>query len=80
MHLYNYGVCLFNTGKSQQAETVYKKLIEIDSSYADAYYQLGMVYLGLAKNQEAKSALTKFIQLDPNNPNAATAKEILKSL
>lgn len=78
--LYNYGVSLFNLGNSQKALEVFNRLIDIDPKYADGYYQLGLTYLGLGDNPKAKAAFEKQIELDPDGVNAATAREILKSL
>lgn len=77
---YNYGVCLMNLGKNEQAKEVLGKLISLDENYSDAYYQLGIIYIGLGDSTKAKEFLQKFIDMDPENQNASTAKEILKSL
>ena len=77
---YNYGVCLVNTGKKEEAQEVFERLLAIDSYYSDGYYQLGIILLGSGDSAKAKTLLLKFVELDPNNSNAALAKEILKSL
>lgn len=78
--LYNYGACLVNLGKTDEAKRVFQKIIALDPGYPDAYYQLGIIYLGLNDNSKAGEFLKKFTELDPKNPNAAVAKEILESL
>ncbi|MFW6173923.1 MAG: tetratricopeptide repeat protein [Elusimicrobiota bacterium] len=77
---YNFGVCLMNLGKNEQAKEVLEKLLSLNENYSDAYYQLGIIYIGLGDSAKAKEFLQKFIDLDPDNQNALTAKEILKSL
>ena len=37
-----------NTQQSEAAEAAFKKAIELDPNYADAYYQLGLVLIGRA--------------------------------
>lgn len=77
---YNYGVCLVLTGKKEEARGVFENLLALDPYYADGYYQLGIVLLGSGDTAKAKTLLQKFVELEPGNPNAALAKEILKSL
>lgn len=77
---YNYGVCLLNLGDKDNARTVFEKLLSQDPNYSDAYYYLGIIYLNLGDAEKAKELLTKFVEMDSENKNAATAKEILKSL
>ncbi|MCU0289209.1 MAG: tetratricopeptide repeat protein [Acidobacteria bacterium] len=78
--LYNYGSCLFNLGNNEEALKVFEKLAETDPNYPDTYYQLGIIYMGLNDNAKAKANLAKFIGMDPENENAAVAKEILNTL
>jgi tetratricopeptide (TPR) repeat protein len=78
--IYNYGVCLVLTGKKEEARGAFESLLALDPYYADGYYQLGLVLLGSGDTARAKTLFQKFIELDPGNPNAALAKEILKSL
>ena len=77
---YNYGVCLVNTGKKEEARGAFERLLALDPYYSDGYYQLAIVLLGSGESAKAKALLQKFVELDPDNPNAALAKEILKSL
>ena len=77
---YSYGVCLVNTGKREEAQGVFERLFSIDPYYTDGYYQLGIILLDSGNSAKAKTMLQKFVELDPGNPNAALAKEILKSL
>ncbi len=77
---YNFGVCLMNMGKNEEAKEVFEKLLLRDDSYSDAYYQLGIIYISLGDTEKAKELLLKFIEIDPENKNAALAKEILNNL
>lgn len=77
---YNYGVCLVNTGKKEEAREAFEKLLILDPYYSEGHYQLAILLLGAGESGRAKILLQKFIELDPGNPNAAVAKEILKTL
>lgn len=77
---YNYGVCLISTGKKEEARGAFEKLLALDPYYSDGYYQLGLILLGSGDSAGAKTLFQKFVELDPDSPNAALAKEILKSL
>ncbi|MFC2169905.1 tetratricopeptide repeat protein [Acidobacteriota bacterium] len=77
---YNYGVSLMNLGNHAEAKSVLEGLLAVDGSYSDALYQLGIIYITLGDAATAREYLEKFIDLDPDNPNAAIANEILKSL
>jgi tetratricopeptide (TPR) repeat protein len=77
---YNYGVCLVSTGKKEEAREAFEKLLVLDPYYSDGYYQLGLILLGSGDSAKARTLFQKFVEIDPENPNAALAKEILKSL
>jgi tetratricopeptide (TPR) repeat protein len=77
---YNYGVCLISSGKKEEAQGAFERLLALDPYYSDGHYQLGIVLLGSGDSAKAKTLLQKFVELDPENPNAALAKEILKNL
>lgn len=78
--LYNYGVCLVNLQKQEQARIIFEKLLTLDPANVDGCYELGLIHLGLGNSARAIGLLEKVIQLDPQGKNAALAQEILKSL
>jgi tetratricopeptide (TPR) repeat protein len=53
---YDYGVLLLGAEQFEQAETQFKKAIEIDSNYENALYNLGVTYIkwGTAINKAAE--------------------------
>ena len=75
--LYNIGVIAYNNNNFERALTFFKKTTEIDSQFADGYFQMGMTYIGLEKNQEGIAALKKFMELAPGSPNYETAKAVV---
>lgn len=75
--LFNEAARLINAGKDGEAETLLKQAVAADAKFAQAYYELGMVYVRGGKNADAKTNLTRYLELDPNGKDAATAKEML---
>jgi len=78
--LFNDAAKAINSGKDADAEPLLKQAIAADEKFAQAYYELGMVYVHLGKYADAKANLQKYLELDPNGKDAATAKETLKYL
>jgi len=76
--LFNDAAKLINSGKDADAEPLLKQAIVADEKFAQAYYELGMVYVRQGKNADAKANLLKYLDLEPNGKDAATAKEMLK--
>ena len=76
--LFNDAARLINQNKDSEAEPLLKQAIAADDKFAQAYYELGMIYVRSQKNADAKTYLGKYLQLDPNGKDAATAKEMLK--
>ena len=50
---------------------MYKKAIEIDPSYTDAYYNLANVYKDIGRNKEAADIYLKVLELDDNYKDAS---------
>lgn len=75
--LFNDAAKLINAGKDTEAEPLLKQAIAADDKFANAYYELGMLYVRLQKNADAKTNLEKYLALEPNGKDAATAKEML---
>jgi tetratricopeptide (TPR) repeat protein len=76
--LFNDAAKLINAGKDAEAEPLLKQSIAADPTFAQSYYELGMVYVRTGKTADAKANLEKYIELEPNGKDAATAKEMLK--
>jgi tetratricopeptide (TPR) repeat protein len=75
--LFNEAARMINAGNDSGAETLLKQAVAADETFAQAYYELGMIYVRGGKNSDAKAALTKYLELDPTGKDAATAKEML---
>jgi len=67
-------------GKVNIAEATldsFTKCIALKPDYADAYYQLGTLYIGQNKVKEAVENLEKFLALAPGHEKAGMAKQLL---
>lgn len=58
------GVDAFNTGDNKKAEENFNKAIENYPKYANAYSNLGVLYVKTGKQQKAKDAFTKAVTVD----------------
>lgn len=85
---FNLGAVYVNTGNGDGATNAFKKAIELDPNYAEAYYQFGLSQMGKATIEGGKTvapagtseAFQKYLQLAPSGPNAVTAKAMLDSM
>jgi len=75
--LFNEAARLINSGKDGEAEPLLKSAIAANDKFAQAYYELGMIYVRTQKNADAKTNLQKYLELEPAGKDAATAKEML---
>lgn len=78
--LFNDAAKLINSGNDTEAEKLLQQAIAADAKFAQAHYELGMIYVRSGKSAEAKTALTKYLELDPNGKDAPTAKEMMNYL
>lgn len=76
--LFNDAAKLINAGKDADAEPLLKQSIAADPTFAESYYELGMLYVRSGKSADAKANLQKYIELDPKGKDVATAQEMLK--
>ncbi len=66
----NYGVILKDLGKLKEAESIQRKAIEIDPSYAEAHSNLGNILRHIGELKEAELSTRKAIKIDPNYAEA----------
>ena len=78
--LFNDAADAINKGDDAKAEGLLKQAIAADEKFAQAYYELGMLYARASKNADAKTNLAKYLELAPDGKDAATAKEMLSYL
>ena len=64
------GNALFAQGKYQDASINYRKAIQKDAQYGEAYYRLGLSAIKQDQGTEAYGALTRAVRLMPQNVQA----------
>ena len=70
---YDNGMAEFALAEFENAITEYKKAIEIDPEYFDAWHALGMAYLRANKIPEAVEAGKRAVAINPNDMLAHTS-------
>ena len=78
--LYKQGVAVFNAGQIDDARALFDRVLELDPDHAHSHYMLGMCFVNTGDNAQALEHLEKFLELDPENPDAATAREMVNYL
>lgn len=73
----NLGLVYVNQNKLAEAENEYKKEIEINPNYDNAYYNLGLLHWQQKRYNEAVSNWKKTLEI---NPSYNVAPEILRLL
>jgi tetratricopeptide (TPR) repeat protein len=67
---FTFGVALFQHGYLDQAAGAFKQVIAAKPTQADAYYNLGTLYLRRNSLDEARTYLEQSVKLRPNYPEA----------
>jgi tetratricopeptide (TPR) repeat protein/peroxiredoxin len=67
---FTYGVALFQRGYLDQAEESFKQVVASKPSNAEAYYNLGTLYLRRKSPVDARRYLEQAINFQPNYPEA----------
>ncbi len=79
LNLFNQAAELYNRGDMAQAKSSLEQVIQLDPNHAKAHYLLALCVAG-EDAPRAKQLLEKFIALAPEDPDAETAKEMIKYL
>jgi tetratricopeptide (TPR) repeat protein len=78
---YNMGVTYYNKGEMAEAAPFFRKAIEADRNYAEAYYLLATCLSGdMATIPEAVTLFKQYIDLGGKAENVEVAKEMVKAL
>ncbi len=84
VRFFNEGAERARAGKLDEAAVFFERVVAIapaDPKFAKAHYVLGLTYAkDDAKKAQAREQLQAFLQMAPNDPDAATAKEMLAYL
>ncbi|MGZ8833958.1 MAG: tetratricopeptide repeat protein, partial [Thermoanaerobaculia bacterium] len=62
------------------AKERFSKVLQVDPNYPQAYYYLGVINAGQGAMAEAKRQIERFLQLAPKDPEANSARDMLKYL
>jgi len=88
-YYYNLGATLVNTGQTGPAQEAFKKAIELQPTYADAYYQYAITLSSkMTMDKDGKQvappemiqALNKYLELAPTGQYAEGAKGLLEAV
>lgn len=77
--VYNDGIREYNAGHTDAALQLFTKTLEVDPEFAKAHYMLGLCLSG-NDAAKAKEHFETFLRLAPDDPDAATAREMIKYL
>ena len=70
----------YDAGDMAKAKERFLKVLAVDPNHPQAHYYLALITVGRGENAEAKTHLERFIELAPNDPEASSAREMLKLL
>lgn len=71
--LYDAGMAEFASAEFEKAIECYRKAVELDAGYFDAWHALGMAYLRAGKIQEAIETGKRAVAINPNDMLAHTS-------
>lgn len=80
LNLFNQAVDLYNAGNMVEAKAGFEQVLASNPDHAKAHYLMGLVYVNESDNTKARQHLEKFLAIAPDDPDAATAKEMLQYL
>lgn len=76
-NLWVLAMAAYNANDNEETKERFAKVLLVDPNNAQAHYLLGLVYLGEDAKAETKEHLERFLELAPDDPEAASAREIL---
>lgn len=77
---YNIAVAHFNRKEYEEAAKVFRQVIEVDPSMADAHRTLGYSLLNLGQQAEALEAFRKYLELEPDGAEAGSVAQLVDAL
>jgi tetratricopeptide (TPR) repeat protein len=80
MPFLNMGILYYNKKHPAEAEEAFTKAIARQPGLAEAYCYRGLARYQAKNSAGARADLQKFLELDPNGKDAATVKDILRSI
>jgi tetratricopeptide (TPR) repeat protein len=80
LNMYNRGADLYNGGQIPEAKAIFEAILQGTPDHAKTHYMLGLCYVSEDNKPKAKEHLARFLELAPDDPDAATAQEMIKYL
>lgn len=80
LNLFNQAAEAYNRNDMAAAKAGFEQVLSVNPDHAKAYYMLGLICINDGENERAKELLDKFLELAPDDPDASTAKEMIKYL
>lgn len=86
---FNLGALYVNSGQLEPSGAAFKRAIEADPNYAEAYYQYGVYLMGKATTtadgkivppEGTQEYFEKYLSLAPNGPNAEPARAMIQTI
>jgi tetratricopeptide (TPR) repeat protein len=86
---FNLGALYVNSGQLEPSGAAFKRAIEADPKYAEAYYQYGVYLMGKATTtadgkivppEGTTAYFEKYLELAPTGPNAESAKAMIQTI
>lgn len=71
------GMGLFDEGKTEAAVAAFEETIAAEPEHPRGHYMLALCLANLGQNAKAAAHLTRFLELAPEDPDAASAREML---
>jgi tetratricopeptide (TPR) repeat protein len=78
--LWALAMAAYNDNDLERAKERYGKVLEVNPNRARAHYYLGLMYVSDGANDLAIDHLQKFLTIAPDDPDAATAAELVEFL
>lgn len=80
LNMFNEAADLYNAGSVAEAQVAFSKILDTNPDHAKSHYMLGLCYVNTGENDKAKEHFSRFLELAPDDPDAATAAEMVKYL
>jgi tetratricopeptide (TPR) repeat protein len=80
LNMFNRGADLYNGGQIAEAKAIFEAILQTQPDHPKTHYMLGLCYVGEDNKPKAKEHLGRFLELAPDDPDAATAQEMIKYL
>jgi len=75
--LFEQGRDAFEANQMEPAKQALGQVLQVDPDHPRAHYFLGLVYVNLGDTAKAKEHLARFVELAPDDPEVASANDML---